>query len=50
MKAAVYHQFGGNIGIEIVPDPKPVEGGVVLKVESTGLLPFRLARLDGPRF
>ncbi len=37
MKAAIYHQFGGNIGIETVPDPKPVEGGVVLKVESTGL-------------
>jgi len=37
MKAAVYHEFKGNINIENVPDPTPEENGVVLKVEATGL-------------
>lgn len=37
MKAAYYSQFNGPINIETLPDPTPVEGGVVLKVEATGL-------------
>lgn len=37
MKAAYYHQFQGPISIENLPDPTPVEGGVVLKVEATGV-------------
>lgn len=37
MKAAYYDQFQGPISIENLPDPTPVEGGVVLKVEATGV-------------
>ena len=37
MKAAYYDQFQGPISIENLPDPMPVEGGVVLKVEATGV-------------
>ena len=37
MKAVYYEQFKGPLTIENLPDPKPVEGGVVLKVETTGL-------------
>lgn len=37
MKAALYHQFKEAISIEHVPDPTPVDNGVVLKVETTGL-------------
>ena len=37
MKAALYRQFKGAISIEHVPDPTPVDNGVVLKVEATGL-------------
>jgi alcohol dehydrogenase len=37
MKAAIYRQFKGAITIENLPDPMPVDGGVVLKVEATGL-------------
>ncbi len=37
MKAALYTKFQGPITIEQLPDPTPVKGGVVLKVESTGL-------------
>ena len=37
MKAAYYSQFQGPITIEQLPDPTPVEGGVVLKVEATGV-------------
>jgi alcohol dehydrogenase len=37
MKAALYTEFQGPISIDNVPDPTPVEGGVVLKVEATGL-------------
>jgi alcohol dehydrogenase len=37
MKAAYYNQFQGEITIENLTDPKPIEGAVVLKVEATGL-------------
>lgn len=37
MKAAYYSQFQGDISVENLPDPTPVPGGVVLKVEATGL-------------
>lgn len=37
MKAAVYRSFGGPIAIEEVTDPTAPEGGVVLKVEATGI-------------
>ncbi|MGW8122981.1 zinc-dependent alcohol dehydrogenase family protein [Roseivirga echinicomitans] len=37
MKAAVYTRFKGPITVESVADPKPITGGVVLKVEATGL-------------
>jgi alcohol dehydrogenase len=37
MKAIVYHQFGGPIAIETVPDPSPAPDGAVIRVEATGL-------------
>lgn len=37
MKAVYYDRFKGPISVENLPDPTPVEGGVVLKVEATGL-------------
>ena len=37
MKAAFYSKYQGPISIENLPDPTPVEGGVILKVEATGL-------------
>lgn len=37
MKAAVFERFQGTISIQNVPDPKPKNDGVVLKVTATGL-------------
>ncbi|HEY9116926.1 MAG TPA: alcohol dehydrogenase catalytic domain-containing protein, partial [Roseivirga sp.] len=37
MKAAYFEEFQGKISIANLPDPKPVKGGVILKVEATGL-------------
>lgn len=37
MKAAVYHAFQGPVTIEDLPDPSPPAGGVVLRVEASGL-------------
>lgn len=37
MKAAVYHQFQGPVGIERVPVPSCPPDGVVLQVEATGI-------------
>jgi alcohol dehydrogenase len=37
MKAAYYSKFRGPINIGDLADPSPVEGGVVIKVEATGL-------------
>ena len=37
MKAVHYSEFGGPITIEMVPDPAPEPGGVVIQVEATGL-------------
>ena len=37
MRAAYYETFGGPVTIRTLPDPDPPEGGVVIKVEATGL-------------
>ncbi len=37
MRAAIYNEFRGPIRIEEVPDPKPTNGGVVLRVEANGI-------------
>ncbi len=37
MKAVVIHEFGAPLTVESVPDPRPHEDGVVLKVLSTGI-------------
>ena len=37
MKAIYYEQFKGPVSLETLPDPTPIAGGVVLKVEATGL-------------
>jgi alcohol dehydrogenase len=37
MKAAVYEAFAGLIRIENVPEPKPKNHGVVIRVKATGL-------------
>lgn len=37
MKAVVYHEFGGPIAIESLPDPTPAPAGAVIRVEATGL-------------
>jgi alcohol dehydrogenase len=37
MKAVVYHEFGGQITLEKVPDPTPEPDGAVIQVEATGL-------------
>ena len=37
MKAAYYETFGGPIKIGSMPDPEPGAGGVVVKVEASGL-------------
>ncbi|TWT30471.1 alcohol dehydrogenase [Posidoniimonas corsicana] len=37
MKAALYHEFGGPIAIEQVPDPTPTPDGAVIRVQATGV-------------
>jgi alcohol dehydrogenase len=37
MKAAIYEKFQGQVEIQDVPVPDPTDGGVVLKVEATGI-------------
>jgi alcohol dehydrogenase len=37
MKAVTYHQFGGPISTETLPDPSPHADGAVIRVEATGL-------------
>lgn len=37
MRAVVYREFGGPVAIEEVPEPEAPEGGVVVRVEATGL-------------
>lgn len=37
MKAVIYHEFQGAIEIARVPDPEPVAGGVVVRVDACGL-------------
>jgi alcohol dehydrogenase len=37
MRAAYYETFEGSVTIETLPDPTPPQGGVVIKVEATGL-------------
>ncbi len=37
MKAAVYEEFEGVVTLQNVPDPAPEPGGVVIRVEASGL-------------
>ena len=37
MRAAVFEKFQGPLSVQNVPDPKPKDDGVVLKVTATGL-------------
>ena len=37
MRAAVFHEYGGPLAIEDVPDPAPPPDGVVLEVGATGI-------------
>ncbi|UCF06557.1 MAG: zinc-dependent alcohol dehydrogenase family protein [bacterium] len=37
MRAAMYREFGKPLSIQIVPDPTPSDGGVVIRVKATGL-------------
>jgi alcohol dehydrogenase len=37
MKAVTYHQFGGPITVETLPDPSPGPDGAIIRVEATGL-------------
>ncbi|MBN2305413.1 MAG: alcohol dehydrogenase catalytic domain-containing protein, partial [Anaerolineae bacterium] len=37
MKAVVYESFGGPITVEMVPDPVPPDGGVVIAVRANGI-------------
>lgn len=37
MRAAVYEEFAKPLSIQSVPDPIPREGGVVIRVEGTGI-------------
>jgi alcohol dehydrogenase len=37
MKAAAYEQFGGDISIRELPDPRPHADGVVMRVEASGV-------------
>jgi alcohol dehydrogenase len=37
MKAVTYHQSGGPIAVETLPDPAPSADGALIRVEATGL-------------
>ena len=37
MKGAIYYEYGKEVSIENLKDPSPSEGGVVIKVEATGV-------------
>lgn len=37
MKAAVVHDFARPLNVEDVPTPEPTDGGVVVKIEASGL-------------
>jgi alcohol dehydrogenase len=37
MRAAVFHEYGGPLAIEELPDPAPPDDGVVLEVGATGI-------------
>jgi alcohol dehydrogenase len=37
MRAAIYREFGQPLTLETVPDPAPLDGGVVIEVKATGL-------------
>jgi len=37
MRAAVFHEYGGPLGVEEVPDPTPPDDGVVVEVGATGI-------------
>ena len=37
MRAAIFHEFGGPLAVEELPDPAPPRDGVVLEVGATGI-------------
>jgi alcohol dehydrogenase len=37
MRAAVFHEYGGPLAVEELPDPAPPDDGVVLEVGATGI-------------
>jgi alcohol dehydrogenase len=37
MRAAIFEEFGKPLSIQNVPDPKPTDNGVIIKVKATGL-------------
>lgn len=37
MRGAIYEEFGSPLSVRVLPDPTPVPGGAVLRVEATGL-------------
>jgi alcohol dehydrogenase len=37
MRAAVFHEYGGPLSVEELPDPAPPDDGVVLEVGATGI-------------
>lgn len=37
MRALLYEEYGGAPSVEVVPDPVPMSGGVVVKVAATGI-------------
>ena len=37
MKAVIYQQFGSFPVVQDVPDPTPADGGVVIRVEASGI-------------
>jgi alcohol dehydrogenase len=37
MRAAVFHEYGGPLGVEELPDPAPPDDGLVLEVGATGI-------------
>ena len=37
MRAAIYKEFKKPLTIENVPDPKPTNNGVIIKIEASGI-------------
>ena len=56
MKAIRFHEFGGPevLSLDDVPDPRPKDGEVLVRVASSGVNPVdisrRAGRASGPEF